>query len=265
VVPTTIANDATARERPTSASIASLSANTEETRRRIHEETIISFPCRLRGHEPWGSAAQAGTTVITDSGSIGGFKMTNTGISGGTATILISGLPKTESFMNTVNGATITPVPVTVNGPMTLVVTSTGPETYSLALSPPTYTKSIGAPGAQAQMSFNLTKAVAPTLLPNFFNACGAVTALLANAKPTYDFSKFGLPDATEHFTFTSTTFGGGANSFATLFSKVGATAVGNGSFSQQAVPKPASMVLLGIGMSGFIALRRFFKRPSLA
>jgi hypothetical protein len=114
-------------------------------------------------------------------------------------------------------------------------------------------------------MAFNLTTGVAPALLPNFFNASGAVTALLANANPTYDFSKFGLPGATENFTFTATTFGGGANSFASLFTNVGATAVGNGSFSQAAVPEPASMALLGIGMSGFFALRRFFNRPSLA
>jgi hypothetical protein len=211
------------------------------------------------------SAVQAGTLVLTDSGSIGGFKMTNMGISGGTATILISGIPNTQSFMDTVNGVSVTPVPVTVNGPVTLLVTPTVPEQYSLALSPPTYDKSVGDPGAQATMAFNVSSGVAPALLPNFFNASGAITALLANANPTYDFSNFALPGATINLTFTATTFSGGANSFASLFTHVGATATGNGSFSQQAVPEPASMALLGIGMSGLFALRRFFRRPSLA
>ena len=56
-----------------------------------------------------GSPAPAGTVVITDSGSIGGFKMTNTGISGGTATILITGEPNTQSQINTVNAVSVAP------------------------------------------------------------------------------------------------------------------------------------------------------------
>jgi hypothetical protein len=224
----------------------------------------IDFAAVLAVMSLTGPAAQAGTTVLTASGSIGGFKMTNDGISGGTATILISGIPNTESFMDTVNGATVTPVQASVNGPVTLLVTQTAPEQYSLALSPPTYTESIGAPGSQAQMAFNATTGVAPALLPNFFNVSGVITSLLANANPTYDFSKFGLPGATINFTFTATTFTG-ATSFASLFSNVGATATGNGSFSQAAVPEPTSLALLGVGISGFIAFRRFRKRHTIA
>jgi hypothetical protein len=212
------------------------------------------------------SAAQAGTVVFSDSGSLGGFTMTNEGISGTTATILISKLPNAQSFINNVNGVVVPQEPVSVNGPVTLLVTPTGGEEYSLALSPPEYTKSVGGTaGSQAQLMFNQTLGVAPTKLPSFFNSSGTVTSLVSNNNPTYDFSPFADGLGSINLTFTATTFTGGVHSFADLFSTKGATATGSGAFSQLAVviPEPASVALLGIGMSGLFALRRFFKRPS--
>jgi len=38
-----------------------------------------------------------------------------------------------------------------------------------------------------------------------------------------------------------------------------------NQGFSSTAIPEPASMALLGIGMTGFLAFRRFFRRTSVA
>jgi len=38
-----------------------------------------------------------------------------------------------------------------------------------------------------------------------------------------------------------------------------------NQGFSSTAIPEPASMALLGIGMTGFLAFRRFFKKTSVA
>jgi len=43
------------------------------------------------------------------------------------------------------------------------------------------------------------------------------------------------------------------------------AISIFNQGFSSTGVPEPASLALLGIGMTGFLAFRRFFKRTSVA
>jgi hypothetical protein len=212
------------------------------------------------------SAAQAGIVVTSDSGSIGGIDLINMGVDPvtHTATIEVTRLPNLQSQLNTVNGSSVAPELVTVNGPVTLFVTPTLPERYSLSLSPPTYTKSIGDPATGlATLAFNLSVGAAPAVLPNFFNASGLVTSVLANSNPIYDFSLFAGGKGTINITITATSFSVGISSFAKFFQTKGATAVGNGSFSQQApgVPEPATMGMLGIGLSGVLAFRRLFRK----
>jgi hypothetical protein len=74
-------------------------------------------------------------------------------------------------------------------------------------------------------------------------------------------------------FTFASTTpFGNGTPPDITISSataqpggQTAPTIQASVSFSASAVPEPASIALLGIGMTGFLAFRRLFKRTSVA
>jgi hypothetical protein len=74
-------------------------------------------------------------------------------------------------------------------------------------------------------------------------------------------------------FTFASTTpFGNGTAPDITITSATAQpggqtqpTILASVSFSQSVVPEPASIALLGIGMTGFLAFRRLFKRTSVA
>jgi hypothetical protein len=196
------------------------------------------------------TTASAGTVVMTDSGSIGGVELMNTGISGTTATIVISRIPNLFSVVNTVNGVSLlTPEPANVDGPITMLVTPNGTEHYNLALVPSTYVKEVGGvSGAEARMAFNVTSGVAPTVLPNFFNMSGVITSLLENDNPRLDYQLFAAGGGI-NFTFTGTTFGGGIDSFAQLFTTVGSDIVANGSFSQNAVPEPGTMVTMSMGI----------------
>jgi hypothetical protein len=160
------------------------------------------------------STAQAGIVVLTDSGSIGGFEMINMGVSGLTSTIEITRQPNPQSHIDTVNGVSVAPDLQGVDGPVTLLVTRLAgqAEKYTLGLVPSTYVTTVGAtPGSQAEMAFNVSTGLAPTLLYDTFQMSGRITALLANADPTYDFSKFANGSGSLNFTMTATTFTGGA------------------------------------------------------
>jgi len=201
----------------------------------------------------------ASTLVDTASGSIGAFSFTNIGITAGTASIAI-GIPGTTSQLETVNGAVVPPTLTTVDTPAVLFVTQVSGETYSLSLDR-NHIETVGAiPGSQAKMAFSLSAGVAPALLPDFFNASGRIVSLLANANPLYDFSGFANGLGRINLTFTATSFTG-TTSFAGLFSTVGATAVGNGSFSQAVVvSEPVSSALMSLGVCsvfGILRLRR--------
>jgi len=72
------------------------------------------------------------------------------------------------------------------------------------------------------------------------------------------------FPALPVEFTFTTNSATVGVLAVAVTGS-TGSGAFGGATATLQSVPEPASLALLGIGMTGFLAFRRFFKKTSVA
>jgi hypothetical protein len=83
----------------------------------------------------------------------------------------------------------------------------------------------------------------------------GAVVSIVLNVATTGPFGPLS-------FTMSDTKNGG--ESLSPSFKPPGVTLTGF-SFSIQQVPEPASLALLGIGMTGLLAFRRYFKKTPVA
>ena len=211
---------------------------------------------------------RAAIIVSTASGNIGNFNAVNEGVVGNTATILFN-IPQVSAQINTVNGGVVVPPEtVMVNTPLTLLVTSLGAGNYTLALSPPSAKEIVGANVGRRR---SWTSACRPGPRPRFSRRSSTLRVASRVWKPTWiqtwtSRSSVHPSGGTINFTLTATTFGGtGVTSFDTFFATAGATAVGNGSFSEVAVPEPSTYALSAITVVGAAVYRRWRKRSRKA
>jgi hypothetical protein len=204
-----------------------------------------------------GSTAGAATIVTTDSGDLGSFTLTNTGITSGVSHLSLA-LTSTESI-ETINGSPAV-IPASFTTPITFNVTSTGGGTYSITMTS-TPTKTFGTSSSVATLSYDFTTGSTDTARPDFLNLAGFVTALTTDSLTGYSFAQFSPGTGLNNFTLTATNFSGATN-LAGVLTTSGASATGSGAFSESAaVPEPTSLTLLGVSMSGLFVGSRFFKR----
>jgi len=189
--------------------------------------------------------AQAGTVIVnTDSG-------------GGTVDVLGTAagadITNFNSSVTEINGSAVS-IPLTLD---TLHVVDTA------GVISGTGTKTIGVSGNEAVLTFTITSGI---VSGSHFNMDGVITGVVppgtvTSGGNTYDFSKL-FPGGLIVLAIDKT-----GTDFGTIVNHAGTSALGSGFGVQQsqAVPEPASLALLTIGVTGFLAFRRVFKRTAAA
>lgn len=212
------------------------------------------------------SSARAGTIPVTnDFGLVGAFTAVNDG--GGKITFTLSG----PSSVIGINGSTSLPglpLPAAFDPTITITESVSGTDVTISSTAPPLLSKMFTDPTGTADLTYQLKTTPSAISDPQNLSLNGVIVGT-GSPTGTYDYSP--LMGGRMALAFNGAFFTSPPGVSVTTVSQFlaptapGAKWIGVASFSESAIPEPASLALLGIGLSGLFMLRRFFRRTSVA
>jgi len=208
-----------------------------------------------------GSDAFASAVLVNQLNVNAANQLIFTATSNGAGQVVFTINPNTGNVNVLNNSNVVSPaVNATIDPSITINFTTSYPFLTVTSTNPSPLTESLADASGTANLNYNLTSGL---IADDFgLNLNGKITS--TGATSNYDYSP--LLGGSIQLSFNGSSFSNNVTKVSEFLATNGATWGGNINLSQSnTIPEPASMALLGIGLSGLLGLRRLMKRTSVA